>query len=55
VWAALHGNEVPSVDDVAAVAAAVLSHRVLLNFQAEAQGVTPSQVIAEILRGVPRS
>jgi MoxR-like ATPase len=55
VWAALHGNEVPSIDDVAAVAAAVLSHRVLLNFQAEAQGVTPSQVIAEILRGVPRS
>ncbi len=49
VWAALHGNEVPHVDDVRAVARAVLGHRVLLNFQAEAQGISPAQVIEEIL------
>ncbi len=49
VWAALHGNEVPHVDDVRAVAPAVLGHRVLLNFQAEAQGITPARVIEELL------
>jgi MoxR-like ATPase len=49
VWAALHGNEVPHLDDVRAVAPAVLGHRVLLNFQAEAQGVTPARVVQELL------
>ncbi len=49
VWAALHGNEVPSIDDVRAVAHGVLDHRVLLNFQAEAQGVTVHQVVEELL------
>ena len=49
VWAALHGNEVPHLDDVRAVAPAVLGHRVLLNFQAEAQGITAAQVIQELL------
>jgi len=48
VWAALHGNEVPSLDDVVAVAPSVLSHRILLNFQAEAQGVSAEDVIAAI-------
>jgi len=48
VWAALHGNEVPSLDDVVAVAPSVLSHRVLVNFQAEAQGVSSKDVIQAI-------
>jgi MoxR-like ATPase len=50
VWAALHGNEVPHIDDVRAVAQAVLGHRVLLNFQAEAQGITPAKIIDELLK-----
>ena len=48
VWAALHGHEVPSLEDVVAVAPSVLSHRLLLNFQAEAQGVEASDVLAAI-------
>jgi MoxR-like ATPase len=48
VWAALHGNEVPSLEDVVAVAPSVLSHRILLNFQAEAQGVRTQDVIQAI-------
>lgn len=48
VWAALHGHEVPSLEDVVAVAPSVLSHRLLLNFQAEAQGIEASDVLAAI-------
>jgi len=48
VWAALHGNEVPNLEDVVAVAPSVLSHRILLNFQAEAQGVSAKDVIEAI-------
>jgi MoxR-like ATPase len=48
VWAALHGNEVPSLDDVVAVAPSVLSHRLLVNFQAEAQGIRAQDVIQAI-------
>ena len=46
----LDGRTVPSLDDVRAVAAPVLRHRVLLTFQAEADGITPDQVVAELLR-----
>ncbi|MCB9762857.1 MAG: MoxR family ATPase [Alphaproteobacteria bacterium] len=49
VWAALHGNELPHPKDVRAIAPAVLGHRVLLNFQAEAQGIRARDVVAELL------
>ena len=39
--ALLNGRSVASLDDVRAVALPVLRHRVLLNFQAEADGVEP--------------
>ena len=51
-WAALRGNEVPSREDVRAVAPAVLRHRLLLNFEAEAAGMTADQVVRQILREV---
>ena len=51
-WAALRGREVPTREDVRAVAGAVLRHRVLLNFEAEAAGVTPDAVVAQILEEV---
>jgi len=51
-WAALRGRELPTRDDVRAVAGAVLRHRVLLNFEAEAAGVTADQVVAQILEEV---
>ena len=52
VWAALHGNESAALADLAAVAPAVLGHRVLLNFQAEATGVRPSTVVQNLIAEV---
>ncbi len=43
--AAMDGRSVPDIDDVRSVALAVLRHRVVMNFQAEAEGRTPEGVI----------
>jgi MoxR-like ATPase len=50
--ALLDGRPVPALEDVRAVALPVLRHRVLLNFQAEADGVTPDQVVGRLLDAV---
>jgi MoxR-like ATPase len=50
--ALLDGRPVPSPDDVAAVALPVLRHRILVNFQAEADGVTADDVVAKLLATV---
>jgi MoxR-like ATPase len=47
--AASMGAAVPSFDDVRAVAPAVLAHRLVLNFEAEADGRGTRDVIAELL------
>jgi MoxR-like ATPase len=47
--AAARGDALPSHDDVRAVAPAVLAHRVVLNFEAEADGRTPRDVVAELI------
>ncbi len=39
-------------DDVRAVAMDVLRHRVLLTYEAEAEEVTPQDVVSEILNSV---
>jgi MoxR-like ATPase len=44
-----------SVDDVRAVAHAALRHRVLLNFEGEAEGIKTDQVIDAILKAVPET
>jgi MoxR-like ATPase len=49
----LQGQDFVSPDDVQAMAADVLRHRLLLSFEAEANGVTPDQVIKELLALVP--
>ncbi len=49
VRAALYGHEVPDVADVQAVAHAVLGHRVVLNFQAEAEGIDSADVVRAVL------
>ena len=49
----LKGRDFVSPDDVQAVAADVLRHRLLLSFEAEANGITPDQVIQELLALVP--
>ncbi len=43
--AAMDGRSVPDIDDVRSVALAVLRHRVVMNFQGEAEGRTPEAVI----------
>ena len=47
--AAMMGNPTPSIDDVKAVALPVLRHRVLSNFNAEADGVTVDEIIQKLL------
>ena len=50
--ALLDGRTVPSLDDVTSVALPVLRHRMLVNFQAEADGVSPDDVIGRLLTAV---
>ncbi|MCA9191473.1 MAG: AAA family ATPase [Planctomycetales bacterium] len=50
--AALNGSPVVRIEDIAAVAAPVLRHRIKLNFHAEAEGITVEQIIHEIVDSV---
>jgi MoxR-like ATPase len=47
--AVLHGRPAVSLEDIRAVAAPVLRHRVLVNFQAEADGIDAEAVVARLL------
>lgn len=47
--AAGRGDAIPSYDDVRAVAPGVLAHRVVLNFEAEADGRRPRDVIQQLI------
>ncbi|TVR00497.1 MAG: MoxR family ATPase [Deltaproteobacteria bacterium] len=47
--AVLKGYEAPSVEDVRAIAHPVLRHRILVNFQAEADGVDADRLIDTLL------
>ena len=47
--AAMSGEAMPSVDDVRAVAADVLAHRLVLNFEAEADNRSTHDIIRELL------
>lgn len=51
--ALLHGRYAATRDDVLALAAPVLRHRLLLSFAAEAEGKSPDDVVAALLRSVP--
>jgi MoxR-like ATPase len=50
--AALAGRPVPDLDDLRDTALSVLRHRMVLNFQGEAEGVTIESLLAPVLRGV---
>jgi MoxR-like ATPase len=52
IRALFDGRFAASVDDVRGVAHAALRHRVLLNFEGEAEGIKSDQVIDAVLRGV---
>ncbi len=43
-----------SFDDIEAIAPMALRHRLIPNFEAEAEGVTTDHIIAQVLRDVPR-
>jgi MoxR-like ATPase len=51
--AVLLGRFVPGIEDVQAVAPAVLRHRIVTNFTAEAEGVRPERIIADLLKATP--
>jgi len=50
VKALMSGRFNLSIDDIRAVAPAVLRHRVILNFDAHADGQTPETVLAEVIK-----
>jgi MoxR-like ATPase len=43
-----------SFDDIASAALPALRHRLILNFEAEAEGITTDQILARVLEEVPR-
>jgi MoxR-like ATPase len=43
-----------SFDDIQAVATPALRHRLILNFEAEAEGIATDQIVAQILQDVPK-
>ena len=51
--AALRGRLAPGIEDVQAVAPAVLRHRIVTNFTAEAEGIKPDRIVADLLKTVP--
>ena len=51
--AALHGRFYVSEEDIRAVAPPVLRHRIITNFNAEAEGITTNDIIAELTKIIP--
>ena len=43
------------MEDIRAVAPAVLRHRILTNFNAEAEGITPDVIVQKLIETVPVS
>jgi len=52
--AVLHGRYYVSCEDVRAVAAPVLRHRIITNFNAEAEGVKPDTIVQRLIDVIPR-
>lgn len=53
VQALLKGKYSPDVEEVQAVALPVLRHRMVLSYQAEAEGILPDQLIQKLMEEVP--
>ncbi|MDY7395153.1 AAA family ATPase [Aureibaculum sp. 2210JD6-5] len=47
-YAAIHGKFSPDIEDVQAVAEAILRHRIVKNYKAEAEGITEERIIKEL-------
>ncbi|MFO7663464.1 MAG: AAA family ATPase, partial [Chloroflexota bacterium] len=52
--ALMDGRYNVSFDDIAAIAHAALRHRLLLNFEGLAEGISPDQIVADLLQSVVR-
>jgi MoxR-like ATPase len=52
--AVLHGRYYVSCEDVRAVAAPVLRHRIITNFNAEAEGIKPDDIVRRLADLIPR-
>ncbi|WP_371810764.1 AAA family ATPase, partial [Geobacillus sp. MR] len=55
IQALYDGRFAASIDDIRKVAHAALRHRVLLNFEGEAEGVKSDQVITAIVDSLPET
>jgi MoxR-like ATPase len=53
IHALTHGQAFVSTEDIRAVALPALRHRVLLNFEGEAEQVNPDTIVGELLAGLP--
>ena len=53
--ALLHGRLHVTIDDIEAVAPPVLRHRIIPNFNADAEGISVEQIIQKVLAIVPRA
>ena len=49
----IHGRSHVTIEDIQALAAPVLRHRILVNYRAEAEGMTTGKVIEQLLETVP--
>jgi MoxR-like ATPase len=49
----MHGRPAVSLEDVRAAAAPVLRHRVLVNFEAEADGIDAEAIVGRLLDAIP--
>src|SRR5437660_7479716 len=52
--AVLHGRYYVSCEDIRAVAVPVLRHRILTNFNAEAEGIKPEDIVRRLGEIIPR-
>ncbi len=55
IQALFDGRFAPGIEDIRSVAPLALRHRILLNFEGEAEGVTTDDVIEQILSQLPES
>ena len=53
VTALLDGREAVAAEDVRAVAIPALRHRLILNYEAQAEGANPDHIVAEVVQAIP--
>jgi MoxR-like ATPase len=51
--AVLHGRYYVSTEDIRSVAGPVLRHRIITNFNAEAEGIKPDDIVQRLIKVIP--